>query len=308
MIRLTLRRFASSVLVMLVVSLLIFALLASAPGDAAEALIGESASRGQLEALREELALDLPLLPRYALYLKGLLFQGDLGSSLITGKPVTELLRQHFPPTLLLTAATTALAALLGLLLGTSAAINPEGGLDAFLMSLTTLGLAVPTYWSGLLLMLFLAPKLNLPIAGGRSVRHLLLPTLTLTPPLMAVVARLVRTQVREVLHAQHTFTAQAKGLSRWIILTKHVLRNSLIPIMHLLGVHIGHLLGGAFIVETIFGWPGMGRLTVRAIFDRDIPVVLGAALTISALYLLINFLVDVSHALLDPQVADKVV
>lgn len=300
------QRFGSSLVVLLVVSLLIFVVLDTVPGDAAESIIGDSASQEQLDELRQEMGLDETLLARYVSYIKGVFMQGDLGVSLITGKPVWALLANRLPFTLLLTLSATTLATTLGIALGVLAATHTGSPLDTLIISLSTLGVAVPTFWSGLLLMMLVAPKLNLPLAGGGSIRHLILPSLTLAFPTMAVVARLSRSSVLDGLNEPYVQMAKAKGLPPRRILFKHVLRNGLIPLINLLGLQLGHLLGGAFIVETIFGWPGLGRLTVQAIFDRDYPIVMGAALTMAAAYLMINFAVDMGHAWLDPRVAQK--
>ncbi|MBS3750114.1 MAG: ABC transporter permease [Anaerolineales bacterium] len=306
MIKFVAQRFSSSLVVLLVVSLLIFVVLDTVPGDAAETIIGDSASQEQLDELRQEMGLDETLLPRYFSYIKDMFMQGDMGDSLITGKPVWALLANRLPSTLLLTLTATTLATTLGIALGVFAATNKGSPLDTLIIGLSTLGMAVPTFWSGLLLMLLAAPRLNLPLAGGGSIRHLILPSLTLAFPTMAVVARLSRSSVLDGLNEPYVQIAEAKGLPYRRILFKHVLRNGLIPLINLLGLQLGHLLGGAFIVETIFGWPGLGRLTVQAIFDRDYPIVMGAALTMAAAYLMINFIVDMSHAWLDPRVAQK--
>jgi ABC-type dipeptide/oligopeptide/nickel transport system permease component len=255
------------------------------------------------------LELDLPLTQRYARFLSDLLMRGELGRSFITGRPVTTLLAHSFPHTLTLAFATAAVALVLGLSVGTAAATRAGGILDAAIMGVTALGLAIPTFWSGLLLMLLFSLHLDmLPVFGSGTPLHLVLPTVTLALPTMAVVARLTRSSVMEQLEADFVRTARAKGVTpRWVLLG-HVLRNSLIPVLTLLGLQLGRLLGGAFIVETIFGWPGLGRLTVQAIFDRDQPVVLGAALTIAAIYLLINLAVDILHAWMDPRVAREAV
>ncbi|MFO8035652.1 MAG: ABC transporter permease [Anaerolineales bacterium] len=300
------RRLGSSILVLLVVSLIIFVALDTVPGDAAEALVGETASQEQLQELRQEMGLSDPLGLRYLHFMQRLFTRGDLGESLITGRPVWGLLASRIPYTVLLTLTATLLATTLGIMIGTLAAVNKGSPVDAAIIALSTLGIAVPTFWSGLLFMLFLAPRLNLPLVGGGSLKHMIMPSLTLALPTMAVVVRLTRSSILNGLNQPYVQIAQAKGLPHRKILFKHVLRNGLIPLINLLGLQLGHLLGGAFIVETIFGWPGLGRLTVQAIFDRDYPIVLGAALTIAVLYLLINFIVDVSHAWLDPRVAHK--
>jgi ABC-type dipeptide/oligopeptide/nickel transport system permease component len=302
-----LRRIGGTILVLLAVSFVIFAALDVTPGDAAEALVGDSASQEQLDALRHEMGLDVPLAQRYLGFLTDLFTQGDLGQSLVSGRQVSDLLSQRLPPTLLLAVTATALATIAGVTIGIVAAVRAGSFLDTAIMGGTALGLAVPTFWSSLLLVMLFSLHLGwLPVVGAGSPKHLLLPALTLALPTTAVVARLMRSSVLEQLSADYVRTAHAKGATPRRVMTYHVLRNSLIPLVMLLGLYLGRLLGGAFIVETIFGWPGLGRLTVQAIFDRDQPVVMGAALTVATIYLIINFVVDLLHAWLDPRVAHE--
>jgi ABC-type dipeptide/oligopeptide/nickel transport system permease component len=309
MTRHLLRRLGGTLLVLLAVSFIIFAALDVIPGDAAEAMVGESASQEQLDALRHEMGLDVPLVPRYLAFLSGLLTRGELGRSLISGRQITGLLADSFPYTLLLALIATALGTIAGMLIGTLAATHSGGYLDTIIMGTTALGQAVPTFWSALLLILLFSLALGwLPVVGASSPKHLVLPAITLAVPMAAVVARLMRSSILEELNAYYVLTARAKGASSRRVMLGHVFRNSLIPVINLLGLYLGRLLGGAFIVETIFGWPGLGRLTVQAIFDRDLPVVLGAALTIATMFLIINFLVDLGHAWLDPRVAHEAV
>lgn len=300
------RRAAGSVFVLLAVSLITFLALDAAPGDAAQAMVGESASAEQLAELRRALGLDRAPLLRYAQFIGGVALRGDLGRSLVSARPVSTLLAERLPYTAALALAATGLALALGALSGIVAAQRAGSPLDLLLMAGATLGLAVPTFWSGLLLILFFALRLRwLPVAGAESARHLVLPALTLAIPTAAIVARLLRSSLLDVMNADYVRTARAKGLAPRQVLIGHVLRNSLIPLVTVVGLHLGHLLGGAFVVESIFGWPGVGRLAVQAIFDRDTPVVLGATLTIAALYLTINLCVDLVHGWLDPQVAE---
>jgi peptide/nickel transport system permease protein len=309
MARHLLRRLAGTGLVLLVVSFVIFCALDFTPGDAAQALVGDSASQQQLDALRHEMGLDVPLIPRYLRFLRGLVTRGDLGRSFISGRAVTDLLQVTLPHTLSLALVAISCATLIGLAIGLLAATHAGSYLDTAIMGTTTLGMAVPTFWSALLLMMLFSLKLGwLPVVGSGGIEDLILPALTLTLPTIALVARLARSSVLEELGADYVRTAKAKGVAPQGVLARHVLRNSLIPLITLLGLQLGRLLGGAFIVETIFGWPGLGRLTVQAVFDRDQPVVLGAALTMATAYLIINFLVDVLHAWLDPRVADATI
>ena len=307
MARHLLRRLGGTILVLFAVSFITFAALDVTPGDAAQGLVGESASQEQLDALRHEMGLDVPLVPRYLDFLTGFLTRGELGRSLISGREVSALLAERLPHTLLLALSATILAVVSGVTIGTFAALRAGGYADTLIMGVTALGLAVPTFWSALLLVMVFSLRLGwFPVVGAGSLRHLVLPTLTLALPTAAVVARLMRSSVLEKLRADYVRTAHAKGLPPRKVMGHHVMRNSLIPLVTLMGLYLGRLVGGAFIVETIFGWPGLGRLTVQAIFDRDQPVVLGAALTMAAAFLFMNFLVDVAHAWLDPRVAGE--
>ncbi len=303
------RRLGGTLVTLIVISLVTFVALMSAPGDTASALVGENASAAQLEAVRAELGLDQPLLIQYGSFLANLTLRGDLGRSHMSNRPVSELVLERLPYTLLLALAAILLAALIGPLLGGAAAIRSGTVWDTLLMTGAALGLALPTFWSALLLIMLFALRLHwLPVVGAESWQHLILPTITLALPTAAAVARLMRSSVLDVLGADYVRTAHAKGLTPRRVLHLHVVRNSLIPVVTVLGLHLGYLIGGAFVVETIFGWPGVGRLIVQAIFDRDYPVVMGATLVIAALYISINLLVDLAHGWLDPQIGHAAV
>lgn len=301
------RRAAGSLAVLLAVSLIVFLALGATPGDAASAMAGDSASSEQLAALRAELGLDRTPLARYAAFLGGLATRGDLGRSLVSQRPVAELVLERLPYTVALALAAVALAAVIGGLGGVLAALRAGTLLDTALMAGAALGLAVPTFWSGLLLILLFSLHLRwLPVTGAGSPEHLILPAVTLALPTAASVARLVRSGLLDVLAADYVRTAHAKGLTPRRVVTRHALRNGLIPVAAVLSLQLGHLLGGAFIVESIFGWPGLGRLAVQAIFDRDDPVVLGAALAAAAVYLVVNLGMDIAHGWLDPRVGQE--
>ena len=305
MARHLLRRLGGIILALFAVSVVVFTILNSAPGDAADVLVGDTGSQSQLDQLRREMGLDLPLAARYLRFMTGLLTRGDLGRSLITNHHVREMIGERLPYTLVLALASTSLAAAAGVAIGMAAALRAGGLVDTVIMGFTSLGLAVPSFWSGLLLIMLFSLQLGwLPVVGAGSVVHLVLPAVTLALPTTAVVARMMRSALLDQLAASYVWTARAKGLPPRSVLLGHVMRNSLIPVLTLLGLHLGHLLGGAFIVETVFGWPGLGRLAVQAIFDRDMPVVMGAALTVAVIYLLINFIVDLLSAWLDPRMA----
>jgi len=301
--RYLLRRTGGVLVTVLVVSFLTYLGLTFAPGDAAESLLGEHASAEQVAALRSQLHLDRPLLQRYGEYIGGVLTHGDLGRSLVSNRPVAELLQERLPATLTLASVAMLLAAVGGLGVGLLAATRPGSRLDLLAVGGAALGLALPPYWVALLLVQLFALRLGwLPVFGAGTPAHLVLPALTLALPGVAMVARLVRASVLEVSGSDFVRTALAKGLApRWVLL-RHVLPNGLIPALVLLGLNLAHLVGGAFVVETIFAWPGLGRLMVQAIFDRDIPVVMGAVMVVAPLCLLINLLVDLLHGALDPR------
>ncbi|MHB1414261.1 MAG: ABC transporter permease [Chloroflexota bacterium] len=302
--RYLLRRIAGVVLTVLVVSFVVYVGLTFAPGDAAEALLGENASAQQVAALRQDMNLDAPLWERYTSYMGGVLSRGDFGRSLISERQVSELLRERTGPTLVLAATAMAIAAVAGVGLGVLAATKHGSRLDLFVIGGAVLGLAVPPYWVALLLVQLFALRLNLlPVFGSGTLAHLVLPATTLALPGTAVVARLVRASILEVRNADFVRTALSKGLSGRRTLFRHILPNSLIPALMLLGLNLGHLVGGAFVVETIFAWPGLGRLLVQAIFDRDIPVVMGAVLLVAPMCLAVNLIVDILHGALDPRV-----
>ncbi len=303
------QRLLGALVVLLAVSAITFFLLSAAPGDAATTLAGDTASNEQMAALRAQLGLDQPLFVRYTNFLRDLITRGSLGVSLVSGRPVVTLLAERLPYTVLLALVATTLASLVGVAVGSLAGTRPGSWADTALMAAINLGLALPTFWVALLLILFFSLRLHwLPVVGAGTPLHLVLPAVTLALPTAAVIARLMRSSLIDVIGADFVRTANSKGLPQGLVLRRHILRNSLIPVVTMIGLHLGYLLGGAFIVETVFGWPGLGRLTVQAIFDRDLPVVLGATLTIAAMYVGLNLIVDLIHAWLDPRVMAEVV
>ncbi len=299
-------RLLGMVIALVAVSVFTFLALATIPGDAASAMVGDSASQEQLAALRDQMGLSASLPQRYLTFAAGVL-HGDLGRSLVSGRPVSSMILERLPYTLLLSFSAITLALLIGGLAGMIAGTRAGSALDTIIMGGMALGIAVPTFWSALLLIMVFSLKLRwLPVVGATSPLHLVLPTVVLALPTAAVLARLLRSSLQDTLGADYIRTAHAKGLPSRRVLTRHALRNSLAPVVAILGLQIGHLIAGAFVVETIFAWPGLGRLTVQAIFDRDYPVVLGTTLVIAASFLMINLLVDLAHGRLDPLVGSK--
>jgi ABC-type dipeptide/oligopeptide/nickel transport system permease component len=290
-------------LVLLAVSFGTFVLLGMAPGDAADTRAGEEATAEERAALRAQMGLDDPLPVRYGRFLAGAL-HGDLGRSALSGRPVGTLVVERFGYTVVLALTAMALAVGLGGLAGAAAAARPGSRLDLVTMGLVTLGQAIPSFWAALMLMLVFGLTLRwLPIVGAGSPRHMVLPAIALALPTAAVVARLVRSSLLDVRSADYVRTAHAKGLAAAAVWWRHLLPNSLVPVLTMVGLHLGQLLGGAFVIESLFGWPGLGRLLVQAVFDRDLPVVLGAVLLMAVIVQVLNVAVDLAHALLDPRV-----
>ncbi|NJN17897.1 MAG: ABC transporter permease [Oscillochloris sp.] len=301
-----LKRLGSAVLVLVVVSALVFALLDTVPGDVADTLAGDAASTERVAELRQELGLDQPLFTRYLHFAAGVL-RGNLGASAISGRPVSTLLAERFGATLKLALAALGLAMVLGIPIGLIAASRGGGYVDLAVMAFTTIGESLPSFWVALLLIQFFALQLHwLPVLGGGGLEHLVMPAVALALPAIALIARLVRSCVLDVRSADYVRTARAKGLGHLIVWRDHIVRNAMLPVITMLGLYLGHLLGGAFIIETIFAWPGLGRLVVQAIFDRDFPVVVGAVLLIALIYQVLNIFVDLAHAWLDPRIGHE--
>jgi ABC-type dipeptide/oligopeptide/nickel transport system permease component len=285
------------------VSVAVFLVLHLIPGDPARMAAGPDATEADIQQIRVNYGLDQPLTIQYGIYLKKLL-QGDLGESFQTLAPVTEGIARTFPATLELTIAGMLIAVLFGVPLGIYSALHPRGAADRLVTSIAVLGISMPGFFLGLLLMLVFASMLGwVPPTGRGTWSHLVLPSLTLGLPYVATFARLTRSSMLDVLSEDFIRTARAKGLSWRKVTYRHALRNASIPIVTVLGLDFGRLLGGAAIVETVFAWPGMGRYMVDAIMVRDIYVVQGTILVFAAAVVIINLLVDVIYGILDPRI-----
>jgi len=303
MISLLLSRIGSALVVVFGVCTLVFLLIHLVPGDPVEAMLGESARPADREALRASLDLDRPLAEQYLNYLQRLV-RFDLGESFQDRRPVSRILAERFPATLELTAAALALALLLALPLGVTAARYRGGPLDSGAMGLSLLGISIPNFWLGPLLILVFSLWLGwTPVSGRETSASLILPAMTLGTGLAAVLARMVRSSVLEVLGEDYVRTARAKGLSERSVLWGHALRNAWLPVLTLIGLQLGGLLGGAVITETVFAWPGVGSLLIEAIHSRDYPVVQACVLLISLAYVLINTLTDLVYTWVDPRI-----
>jgi len=296
-------RLVASGITLLGVSFLVFLMVRLLPGDPARVIAGLLASEEDVAMIRTQLGLNYSFHVQYGIFLLHAL-RGDLGLSARTSEPVTREVLARLPATLQLALISTIIAVACGVVSGVIAATRPYSGFD-YLMSFATLfGVSMPVYWLGLLLIIVFAVQLNwLPAAGADEPGSAILPSLTLASFSVALVARMTRASMLEVLGQDFVRTARAKGLREYLVVYRHALRNALLPIVTAVGLQFGALLGGAVLTETVFGWPGMGRLLVDSIFARDYPMVQGIVLTFSALFILTNFLVDLSYVAIDPRV-----
>lgn len=298
-----LRRLAQVLPVALLVATLVFSLIHLIPGDPVALMLGDGARAADVEALRHQLGLDQPLWKQYVGFLTGLA-RGDLGASLHYGKPVTTLLAEHFPATLELALAGMLVALLLALPLGILAALHRDGWIDHVSRFFALLGVSVPNFWLGPVLILLFAIHWNLlPVSGRGGVLSLVLPAITLGTALAGLLTRMVRSSLAEELEKPYMVTARAKGLHRHRAVLIHAMKNGLIPVITVIGLQFGALLTGAIITETIFSWPGLGRLLIQAIRLRDYPLVQGGVLLIAVTYVLVNLLTDLLYAWLDPRI-----
>ncbi|MDX2216592.1 MAG: ABC transporter permease [Oculatellaceae cyanobacterium bins.114] len=336
MLRYILRRILSLIPVLFGITLLVFLFLHLIPGDPALVLGGERATPEQVEAIRETLGLNKPLPVQYLAFLSQILHL-DLGRSIITGIPIAEEIRLRWPATFELSVAAMLLAVLLGVPAGILAAIRKNGWVDNLTMTSSLVGVSMPVYWLGLLLIYLFAVNLRwLPPSGrlginegfdfnvltgfyafdalvqfnwpvlGNVIAHLILPALTLSTIPLAIVARITRSAMLEVLAQDYIRTARAKGLlERWVI-SKHALKNALLPVITIIGLQFGTLLSGAILTETIFSWPGIGSWVYEGILARDYPVVQGGVIFVAIVFVLLNLLTDLSYAFLDPRIQYK--
>lgn len=305
MLKYILRRLVLTIPVVIGVTVLVFSMLHLVPGDPVKAMFIESggATAEQIEQVRHLLGLDKPLPVQYWDYISKA-WRGDLGESIITKQQVSELIAHNFPSTLQLTVVGMGLAIMLGVLLGTFAAVRHNSWLDNLMMFVATLGVSMPSFWLGLLLILVFGVYLRwVPITSGSDLNRLALPAFALGFQAAAIIARLVRTNLLEVLHEDYIRTARAKGLANPIVIVRHALRNSLIPVVTVVGLQFGGLLGGAVIVEAVFARQGIGQLLVGALQARDFPLAQGCVLFIALVYVFVNLGVDVLYAFIDPRI-----
>lgn len=299
-----LRRLLICIPVLLGLTIIIFAMVHLLPGDPAQVMLAQSGATPQAIAkLRSQLGLDLPLPVQYANYMRDL-FRGDLGSSLFTYRPVAEIIRQNAGATMELALSAILLAIVVGVLLGVLAAVFRDSWIDQLAMTLAVVGVSMPGFWLALLLILLFSVHLGLLPSGGQGTfKQLILPAFVLGFNSAAVIARLVRSSMLEVLNQEYINTARSKGLGEARVVLRHAFRNALIPVITVTGLQFGFLLGGTVVTETVFARQGLGRVAVDSILYKDFPVVQGIVLFVAVIYMLVNLVVDICYMYIDPRI-----
>lgn len=334
MIKYILKRLLSLLPVLIGITLLVFTLLHLIPGDPAVVLLGERATPEQIESLRQQLGLNQPLSIQYFNFLFNVI-RFDFGKSIMSGIPIIDEIKARWPATFELSVAAMLIALILGIPAGIFAAVRKNSWLDNLLMSSSLIGVSLPVYWLGLLLIYLFSVNLQLLPASGRIdvnvefkpitgffvldslvkldintlldvLSHLILPAITLGTIPLAIIARITRSAMLEVLSQDYIRTAKAKGVPEYLVILKHALKNAFLPISTTVGLQFGTLLGGAILTETIFSWPGIGSWIYEGILARDYPVVQGGIIFVSVTFVLINLLVDLSYTFLDPRIQYK--
>jgi peptide/nickel transport system permease protein len=306
-------RLVSAIPVLFGVSVVIFLLMKLIPGDAAQVLAGPSATREEVELIREDLGLNEPLLVQYGKWLTRAV-RGDLGRSIELKAPVTTMVLERFKNTAILAGASMVLAVVLGVSAGVISATRPLSLFDRLAMVGALFGNSMPTFWLGLVLILVGSLGLGLfPSNGMYDIRspgglpdllhHLVLPSITLAGVSAAILARVTRSSMLEVINREYVTTARAKGLNDRRVIWGHALKNAMLPVVTVMGVQLGYLLGGSILVETVFSWPGLGLQLFRAISSRDLPLVQGGVMLVSAIFVFLNLAIDLLYAFLDPRV-----
>ena len=303
MLRYLVRRLLLVIPVLLGVATLVFSLIHVIPGDPAQTILGDTGSQEEVEVLRQQLGLDRPIIEQYLTFLGGFV-QGDLGTSLRTNQSVTAMIAERIPATLELALASMICAVMFAIPLGVAAAVWRGTVIDYSAMTLALIAVSIPNFWLGPLLALIFGVELGwLPVSGRGTLAHLIMPAVSLGTGLAAILARMTRATLLEELREQYVVAARARGASKTRAILSHAFRNSLIPVVTLVGLQFGVVLTGAVITETIFAWPGIGRLLIQSISFRDYPLVQGCVLMISIAYVGVNLLTDLVYGVLDPRI-----
>lgn len=303
MLNYVIKRFLAMIPVLLGISILLFFMLRMLPGDPAQVLAGQMASPEEIETMRKQLGMDRPIYEQYLSYLSRLASL-DLGRSARTQNPVIEEIWARLPNTVLLAVVAISLACLLGIPAGIISAVRPYTWVDYLVTIAGLFGISMPVFWLGLMLVVLFSVVLRwLPAGGTGGWQHVVLPSVTLASFVVAFIARMTRATMLETLAQDYTTTARSKGLKENTVVIKHALKNALIPIVTVVGLQFGLLLGGAVLTETVFAWPGIGRLIVDSILARDYPMIQGTILIFGLLYILVNLGVDLLYAVIDPRI-----
>jgi ABC-type dipeptide/oligopeptide/nickel transport system permease component len=303
MIRYFINRLLQAIPVLFGVIIITFILMYVIPGDPVVSMVGERYSEETIQRLREEMHLNDPVPIQFIRYV-GNVLKGDFGKSFITGEPVTVTIMEKFPNTMMLAVVAMIFAVLIGVSLGMISSISPGSLLDRGIMILALAGISAPVFWVGLILVLVVGVMLQwLPPTGFGGIEYIILPALTLGLRSAAYLARLTRSTMLEVLSQDYIRTARSKGLPEWKVFLKHAFPNTLIPVITVIGTDFGSYLSGAVLTESIFGWPGMGRLALEAILKRDFPVIQGTVLFMAVMFVMVNVIVDLLYGVIDPRI-----
>ncbi|MFH2040069.1 MAG: ABC transporter permease [Chloroflexota bacterium] len=296
-------RLISTIPVLFGITLFLFFILRALPGDPAQVIAGETATEKEVEIIRHQLGLDKPVIIQYKIFLSRLI-RLDLGKSTRTQNEVIDDIKPRLVNTIKLALVATAIACLLGIPAGIVAAVRPYTWMDNIVTILALFGMSMPAFWLGLMLIVIFSVNLRLlPVGGSGGIEFIILPAITLAAMLIASIARNTRSSMMETLSQDYIITARAKGVRERTIIIRHALKNSFIPIITVIGLQFGALLGGTVLTETVFAWPGMGRLLVSSILGRDYPMIQGIILIFALLFVLTNILVDLIYVFLDPKV-----
>ncbi len=301
------RRLILLIPVILGVTFIVFGIMYLTPGDPASIKLGEMAPPEQVEALREEMGLNDPFLVQYGRYVKKAVFEGDWGRSIQTNRPVFDDVMSRFPATLKLAITASVISIGLGIPIGIISATRQYTLIDSVTMVFALIGVSMPVFWLGLMLILVFSVKLKLlPSGGASSLKHLILPAVTLGLSSTAIITRMTRSSMLEVIRQDYIRTARSKGVPERTVINKHALKNALIPVVTVIGLQFGGLLGGAVLTENVFSWPGVGRLMVDSIRKKDTPTVLASVIFISVTFSIVNLFIDILYAFIDPRIKSQ--
>lgn len=303
MIKYSINRLLLMIPLLFIITVIVFMFVHMIPGDPARLIAGSDATMDEIKLVREKYGLDQPLYQQYISYMSNL-FQGDLGTSIQAGRPVAEMLSERFMPTFWLTVVSMFWSLLFGIPIGLVSAVKRNKWQDHATMIFAVSAISIPSFWLGLMLMQLFSVQLGwLPTGGMDSWKHYILPSITLGAGVAAIIARFTRSAVMDVLKNDYIRTSRAKGLHEYTVLMKHAFRNAMIPVVTMTGLQFGFMLSGSIITETLFSWPGLGRLLINSIVSRDYPVIQAELLLFSFEFLLINLIVDLLYGWLNPRV-----